>query len=382
MKISEKHIHIISFDIPFPADYGGVIDVYYKIVELNKAGYSVILHCFEYGRAHSEVLSQLCKKVYYYKRNIYKNPFTGNTPYIISTRNNSELLENLLLDKHPILFEGLHTCFYLTHEQLTDRVKMVRTHNIEHEYYKNLESVETNYIKKLFFKKESERLELFEPLLKHANHIFSISLKDTEYFKKTNSNCTYLPAFHQNSQVTIETGTVGDFALYHGNLGVGENDEAAKYIVKEIWNSDFQIPLVIAGNNASKELRSLCRKNKNISLVSPTNSSYINHLIKNAQLNILLTFQATGIKLKLINSLFQGRHCLVNKEMIENTGLESVTHLSDPSHFRDAIEHLFIKPFTAEELHYRENILKENFNNEVNVTILTQYLERYPNEGS
>ncbi len=31
MKHSGEHIHLISFDVPFPADYGGVIDVFYKI---------------------------------------------------------------------------------------------------------------------------------------------------------------------------------------------------------------------------------------------------------------------------------------------------------------------------------------------------------------
>ena len=25
------HLHIVSFNVPWPADYGGVIDVYYRI---------------------------------------------------------------------------------------------------------------------------------------------------------------------------------------------------------------------------------------------------------------------------------------------------------------------------------------------------------------
>ena len=27
----EKHINIIALNIPFPANYGGVIDIYYKL---------------------------------------------------------------------------------------------------------------------------------------------------------------------------------------------------------------------------------------------------------------------------------------------------------------------------------------------------------------
>ena len=31
-----KEIHIITFDIPYPANYGGVIDVFYKIKALKE----------------------------------------------------------------------------------------------------------------------------------------------------------------------------------------------------------------------------------------------------------------------------------------------------------------------------------------------------------
>ncbi len=40
----DLHLHIIAFDIPFPPDYGGVIDVYYKIKTLSEAGVRIHLH--------------------------------------------------------------------------------------------------------------------------------------------------------------------------------------------------------------------------------------------------------------------------------------------------------------------------------------------------
>jgi hypothetical protein len=52
----EKHLHIISFDVPYPANYGGVIDVFYKLKNLHKAGVKIILHCFEYGRGEQKEL--------------------------------------------------------------------------------------------------------------------------------------------------------------------------------------------------------------------------------------------------------------------------------------------------------------------------------------
>lgn len=52
--MSDKFLHIVSFDIPYPVNYGGVIDVYYKIEALHKKGIKVILHNFKYGGRKEE----------------------------------------------------------------------------------------------------------------------------------------------------------------------------------------------------------------------------------------------------------------------------------------------------------------------------------------
>ncbi|MBN2519317.1 MAG: hypothetical protein JXB17_02335, partial [Bacteroidales bacterium] len=56
----------------------------------------------------------------------------------MQSRKNSELLNNLLQDNYPVLFEGFHTTYYLNNYKIKGRKSFVRAHNIEHEYYKNL----------------------------------------------------------------------------------------------------------------------------------------------------------------------------------------------------------------------------------------------------
>ncbi len=80
------HLHVISFDIPFPANYGGVIDVYYKLVWLHKLGLKIHLHCFEYGRAHSKELEAVCEKVSYYHRNTDLMSHISLLPYNVKSR--------------------------------------------------------------------------------------------------------------------------------------------------------------------------------------------------------------------------------------------------------------------------------------------------------
>ncbi len=366
-----KLVNIVAFDIPYPADYGGVIDIYNKIRWLHKMGINIHLHCFQYGRKEAPELNKLCKKVYYYPRRKYRNPFIGRIPYIVMTRNNEELLTNLLKNNAPILFEGLHSTFFLKHPKLKDRIKLVRTHNIEHDYYKNLELVESNYFKKYFFRTESDNLKKYEKILQHAQHTLAISPADKTYLNHKYHNATLLPAFHQNDEVHIHNGK-GEFILYHGNLGVGENNFAALYLVNEVF-SQIYFPVIIAGNNASKELRFACSKYPHIQLKEDWDNEQIMQAIGDAQINVLPTFQGTGIKLKLLNSLYAGRHCVVNSLMVDHTGLESACHISkNSSDMINRIKELLTKPFGDADIKNRKKILLNSFfNNEANSLILT-----------
>ena len=123
----ELHTHVISFDVPFPADYGGVIDVFYKVRALHEAGVKVHLHCFEYGRPPQQELHRYCEEVYYYSRQNAKSMLFNTLPYIVLSRQSEELKQRLLKDNYPILFEGLHSTFYLSDPDLATRHKLSMT---------------------------------------------------------------------------------------------------------------------------------------------------------------------------------------------------------------------------------------------------------------
>ncbi|MBK6399036.1 MAG: hypothetical protein IPF75_12445 [Bacteroidetes bacterium] len=89
--MSSDHLHIISFDVPYPADYGGVIDVFFKLKALHEAGIKITLHCFEYGRTEQKELEKYCKKVYYYPRKNSRSLLFNTLPYIVLTRSSDQL---------------------------------------------------------------------------------------------------------------------------------------------------------------------------------------------------------------------------------------------------------------------------------------------------
>jgi len=366
--MQDKHLHIISFDIPYPPNYGGVIDVFYKIRTLHKLGIKVHLHCFEYpGRDRTKELNSFCEEVNYYPRKLGLRSAFSFKPYIVSSRKSDELIANLLKDKHPILFEGLHSCYYLDDPRLKDRFKIYRESNIEHRYYFNLFKVDANLKNRLYFLSASGKLFLYQKVLRHANLMLAVSQHDTEYLREhfPGREIYHLPSFHANESVSILPGK-GDYALYHGNIEVPENEYAATFLITKVFNG-IDIPLVIAGMKPRERFRRLAESYKNVILSANPDDEKMFDLIRNAQVNILVTFQATGLKLKLLNTLYNGRYCLVNDAMTKGTSLEHLCENGNTAEeLRSKLYELFGKEFEKEEISYRSEHLKELYDNTLN----------------
>lgn len=323
MPNSEPHLHIVAFAVPYPPNFGGVIDVYYKLKELKKAGIKVHLHCFTYQNFQAnEALNELADTVFYYPRKgVFAN--LSSLPYIVNSRKSDLLLNRLAETNSPIIFEGLHSCAYLDHPALRDKVKIYRESNIEHHYYNNLANAEKTWWKKIYYRFEAFKLERFEYILNNAQAIFTVSEEDYNYLRKyPKPNHFYIPSFHPNKDIEIERVDPSKerFALYHGNLSVSENEEVANFLVEQLGNTD--IKLVIAGLNPPQKLIKKVAFYPNIQLISNPDDAKMLALIKEAHLNLMLTFQQSGLKLKLLNVLFNGKFILANSEMLHGTGLE------------------------------------------------------------
>ena len=360
-----KEINIISFDVPYPANYGGVIDVFYKIKYFHSKGIKIHLHCFEYGRGKQTALNKHCASVNYYKRKTGIASQISSIPYIVKSRTSAKLKSNLLKNDFPILFEGLHSCFLLNDNAFKNRFKIFRESNIEHDYYNHLAKAEKNPVKKQYYKSEAKKLNQFEPIIKNANISLMVSLTDLEYFQKKypKNKIEFVPSFHSSEKVNVKSGK-GEYVLYHGNLSVVENKNAAEFIIKNLFE-DLKIPLKIAGLNPPDDLINLINKFDHISLIQNPSDDEMNNLITNAQINFLYTDQATGLKLKLLHVLFNGRHCVVNSKMVQGTSLDDVCLVEDNTkRLKDLISKTFSRELTNQEIENRETILLRDYSNE------------------
>ena len=344
--------------MPHPADYGGVIDIFYKIKALKNAGIQIILHCYEYGRQPSRELEDLCFRVHYYHRKSGIKYFLSSDPYIVTTRSSNSMPKNVLQDTFPVLFEGLHTTGLLQDCKEADKKTLVRAHNIEHLYYQALSKVERNVFRKIFLRTESRKLKRYESVLNLADHILGISMHETAYFEKNYGKTLFVPAFHRFSEVISLEGS-GDYILYHGNLGVPENSEIFLELVEKVL-SKTSITAVVAGKNPSKRFMKKMSNFPRIKVIPNPTDTELDVLIQNAHINLLYTGQATGVKLKLLHALFVGRHCLVNPQMVEGTGLIRLCIISEPwNELTLTLEKLMQTPFSKVLVEERKKALKD-----------------------
>ena len=375
--MSDLHIHIIAFDIPYPPNYGGVIDVFYQIKALCEAGVKVHLHAFEYGKGRrSDELEKLCFQVYYYPRLTGLISSLGQKPYITASRRSEILMKELIKDNYPILFEGLHTCYHINNKRLEERVKLVRTTNIEHRYYANLALAERNFFKKVYFAVASLKLWYYQEVLKFANIILPVSATDAAYFQNIfpAQNVHILPCFHANSLNSKERGG-GNYVLFHGNLEVAENERAAVFLMRKVMN-DIDYSFIIAGKSPSKRLLRIAANYPNVIVKSSPDEKTMAELIIKARINLLITFQATGLKLKLLNALYNGSYVLVNSKMLHGTGLDELCYVADSAiEMKTNVEILINPEYHPNDLTRNLNFLIEKYDNTKNALDLVKLIQ-------
>jgi hypothetical protein len=370
--MSKKKLHIVALDNPYPPNYGGAIDMFYRIKALSEAGVKIILHIFYKNRKPGKEWAGICQEVYSYKRKTGLSGISAKKPYIVYSRRSRKLLHNLLKDDSPILFEGLHTCFYLNSNELEKRKKLVRLHNIEHAYYYDLYKNSGNFLKKLYYRMESDLLCRFERNLKHADVLFPISHKETKHFKALHSQVVYLPPFSEEKQ---KSGNVEleNYCIYHGNLSVSENEKAVFFLINKVF-SNLKIKLVIAGKKPGGKIQSLCRRHPHISLVANPNKEALEELLSKAKIHVLYSNQDTGIKLKLIESIRYSGEVVISNELNDDNMFSEICHIANTAEdFKSKILTLSESNDTSNQ-NGRAAFLEQHFSNQKNAQIIIEHL--------
>lgn len=337
-------------------------------------GIKIHLHCFYKDRKPQDELKKYCTEVFYYKRKNWPIDFHLSVPYIVRSRRNAVLQKRILENNYPVLMEGTHTTWLLYSGILNHRKTIVRLHNVEHTYYRKLAAYESNIFKKCYFLFESFLLKRYESSIAHKSLFVAVSKEDAEFFsKKFGAETKFLPVFLPWQEVK-ESSDRGCFCLYHGNLSVNENEKAADWLMNSVFDT-IDIPLVVAGKSASLPLQCVAHSRLHTCITCNPSNQEMDDLISKAHIHILPSFNQTGVKLKLLNALFNGRHCIVNKAGTSGSETASLCHIAETAdEFKATIKALYEMPFSKRDIEERKLVLENLYDNDKNAKQLIEWL--------
>lgn len=320
-----KQLHIISFNYPYPTSYGGIIDVYYKIKALSDLGIKIHLHCFvdQIPDKIDPEVKEITENVFFYQKK--KNPllYFSSTPFAAAIRNSEELIKNLERNKAPILFEGLQTTCIMRFLTVNDHKLYLRYHNNETEYYKGLSSSEKNKLKKIIYKIESLKYTGYhKKLLKKFEAVFCLSEKEYNEVETYSGNAHLIHIFHGNESVK-ELDTKGKYFLFHGDLTTADNKRALNETIN-LFKTLPQYQLVVASDRAGDDIKRKISTVENISLTPIQTTENLYNLLEDAHANILISYQNSGTKVKLFNTLYNSRFVIINENITDDPVLKSL----------------------------------------------------------
>lgn len=370
-------VHVVCLDAPAPPDYGGAIDMFYKVKALYEIGLNIILHYFDYNKArHVEGLEKFCSEIHMYQRKSFLQALPLSRPFIVHSRVNENLIKRLNADGLPVLLEGLHCSGVVPFLQNKKRV-VVRMHNDEARYYQSLAQAEKSYLRRGYYLQESRLLHKYQQQLDKGISVACISETDVRRMqgKYRFQDVCFIPCFLPWQSIRSKEGK-GDYCLYHGNLAVAENEAAVLWLVKNVFNH-LPFPLVVAGNNASERLTKMTTKHKNVFLVNNPPIEELAALIDDAHINVLPSTNNTGVKLKLLNALLNGRFCITNHNGAAGSKIEKGLFVKNTAgEWTMCIEELMEKMFAAPEMKERETVLAL-YDNRSNAQKLSALWKRY-----
>lgn len=367
-----KSLHIVSFHYPYPPDYGGIIDVYYKIKALHESGVQVILHTFTEKplKNHAE-LEKITTKIYVYQRKSAWFKWIEGKPYSVYSRFDKQLIKNLTKDNTPILLEGLQTTAILDLKALSNKKVYIRMHNIEWIYYRELARYERNIFRKAYQIRESFLLKNHEKNILHkAEKLLCISEREEVWYSTNylNSKTSYIPPFHgfENTMNNRENNANNEkFALYHGNLSIAENEFIAGKLV-EISN-DCNIPIILAGKNPSNILLSKVKAYPNAKIISNPEDKLLHKLMIDAHIQVIASAQGTGVKLKTIGALFTAKWIISNENGLPDAkSADYCTVENDFSRYAAKINELAELEYPESLLQQRLEYARNKYSNQIN----------------
>lgn len=327
-----KTVLVVAGDYPYPPIHGGRIDTWNRIKVLKNLGYAVDL--IVTSKKHEENSDMTI-----HIKNVVDNLYIANrknriidvfsiNPLQVESRKSLKYL-NLERYYDYVILEGDYVGAILENNTLQYKHVVLRSHNNEIVYFKNLAESTYNIIRKLYYYTDYLKFKKYEPnLLKKIKNVMFVSFEEKQNYDALiqNLNTVFLPTNvdRKFKKQRLNSKTV----VFIGSLFMDNNREGLQWYIKNIHNlvlnkiKDYR--LLIAGNSNGKSIKWLydladCTENieiidtpENLDVIYAEGSVFINPMLHGA-----------GVKLKTIEAVVNGLPVVSTTIGNEGTGLQN-----------------------------------------------------------
>jgi polysaccharide biosynthesis protein PslH len=317
------------------------------------------------------------------------NLLFSNKPYNVerfySKEYNAELKKTLKNPFDVIQIEGLSMCHYLsTIRQHSSAAVVFRSHNVENIIWSRLATEEKNRIKSLYFRILAKRLKKLEKnIINKFDALVAISNSDLEWFKTAGLSSPALIA--SPGYIPEEIENYSDTSMnkvgFIGALDWLPNMYGLNWFIEQVWpivvDKVTDAEFFVAGRNASEKTISGI-KGHNITFSGEVESSLF--FIKDKAVMVVPLFSGSGIRMKIIESMYHGKCIVATPVAAEGLDYEDKKNIfieSEAHAFASRIVKLLNNPGLRSEI--GENAIK-NVQKNYNIFAISENLVNFYRE--
>lgn len=361
MDFAGKKILIVASDFPYPTNHGARMDIWGRILALEQLGFYIDLVATVKECPSKEELAIvrniISGKVAICQRKVRLIDLLSTQPLQARSR---QMLKRvpLHLEYDIVLLESEYSLSILDNPSLRVGEIVLRLHNDEEKYLRELSHSTRFGIRKLYYWLESLKCRKLKSIVAaKINHVMLISLAEFTYFTAQfpDKNTIHLPP-PLPPRMSRKTVSSSPKVLFIGSLFMVNNREAVDWYLKWIHPCLTDIhgyELIVAGNSRGQD-SNWYERLKMMPRVKFCNSpSELGPLYEASSLFINPMLHGAGVKLKVIDAIINGLPVVSTTVGAEGSGLHDRQHLliaDDPVKFAAGVRELLLNPVLGQQL--------------------------------
>lgn len=327
MSINKK-ILIVSAFFPYPTHFGGAFDIWEKIKGFYKLKFEIhlIYTSKEYPKEQDlQKVQKFVQKIYFVRR---KNNFSGIFSVKPTQIKSREKLNQIKLESSYFMtvLESEYVSLVLDNKTLKSENFVLRVHNNEAKYFKELFKSTSNIFRKAYYLVESIKFKrISKKIYTKMDRLWFISSDELMSYSSIKSNGIHLPP--PINQKFINRKLTDHNVLFIGSLYMDNNIEGLLWYLKNVHVKLIdEVPnyrLIICGSTGQQSevyFEKIFSKYSNIDLFF--NIDNLEPIYKSATVFVNPMLHGSGVKVKSINALANGLPLVSTKTGSEGIGLK------------------------------------------------------------